>query len=255
MNINAISSFNNVAKAQSFKAASQKIYSDFNEQIPADVPDDAVVDWSTWGDNYPVPITAGQRREAQKEALAKIAAETAAREAYKKIMDETTPSTPPTCFPSTTPSTEPTTVPTTEPTTVPTTEPMLDYNFLFNLTSVTPSEEPSSFPTVEPTTAQTIDSIPDVFFEEEDSSQLEHSQTTSPEKTDTNTKGMKVKDPYKNLHKNLPFAPDMDELANKKYKKPYDELTPKQQQKIRSKAHKELKKTFFLYALQQELKK
>ena len=247
MNINAISSFNNVAKAQSFKAASQKIYSDFNEQIPADVPDDAVVDWSTWGDNYPVPITAGQRREAQKEALAKIAAETAAREAYKKIMDETTPSTPPTCFPSTTPSTEPTTVPTTEP--------MLDYNFLFNLTSVTPSEEPSSFPTVEPTTAQTIDSIPDVFFEEEDSSQIEHSQTTSPEKTDTNTKGMKVKDPYKNLHKNLPFAPDMDELANKKYKKPYDELTPKQQQKIRSKAYKGLKKTFFLYALQQELKK
>ena len=84
MNINAISNFNNTTKLQSFKAEPKKIYSDSNETIPADIPDDAVVDWSTWGDNYPVPITAGQRRAAQKEALARIAAESAIKNIEKE---------------------------------------------------------------------------------------------------------------------------------------------------------------------------
>ena len=75
MNINAISSFNNVAKAQSFKAESSKLYRDPHEIIPPEISDDTVVDYSTWGDNYPVPITAGQRRAAQIDELAKIAAE------------------------------------------------------------------------------------------------------------------------------------------------------------------------------------
>ena len=79
MNINSISNFNNTTKLQTFKAEPQKIYSDFDEIIPPEVSDDTVVDYSTWGSNYPIPITAGQRRAAQREKLAEIAAEAAAR--------------------------------------------------------------------------------------------------------------------------------------------------------------------------------
>lgn len=88
MNINAISSFNNVAKAQSFKAESNKLYRDPHEIIPADVSDDTVVDYSTWGDNYPVPVTAGQRREAQIQELARIAAEAAMKAEAAKVATE-----------------------------------------------------------------------------------------------------------------------------------------------------------------------
>ena len=88
MNINAISSFNNVAKVQSFKADSSKLYRDPHEIIPADVSDDTVVDYSTWGDNYPVPVTAGQRRASQREELARIAAEAAAKAAYEAVANE-----------------------------------------------------------------------------------------------------------------------------------------------------------------------
>ena len=77
-----------MAKAQSFKAEASKRYCDVNEQIPADISDDTIVDYSTWGDNYPVPITAGERRASQKEALARIAAEAAAKAAYEAVANE-----------------------------------------------------------------------------------------------------------------------------------------------------------------------
>ena len=41
---------------------------------------DKVVDYGTWGDNYPVPITAGQKLETLQAELTRIVAE----EAYKK---------------------------------------------------------------------------------------------------------------------------------------------------------------------------
>lgn len=86
MNINAISNYSNVTKTQSFKAEPQKLYTDFNEIIPEEVSDETVVDYSTWGDNYPVPITAGQRRAAQKEELARIAAKAAVAAAEKEAV-------------------------------------------------------------------------------------------------------------------------------------------------------------------------
>lgn len=71
MNINAISSFNNVAKVQSFKAA------------PKEEPCcccgqnyDSEVTYASWGPNYIYPVTAKKSDE-----LASIAAEAAAKEA------------------------------------------------------------------------------------------------------------------------------------------------------------------------------
>ena len=64
MNINAISSFNNATKAQSFKAEPNKRYYDPSEPIPDNIPDSAIVDYSNFGD-CSIPITAGERRAAQ----------------------------------------------------------------------------------------------------------------------------------------------------------------------------------------------
>jgi hypothetical protein len=78
MNISAIS-MNNANTSAAFQAKEKPLYN-----ITPNTPDDQVVGWSTWGENYPIPITAGQvrREEAQaKEAAIEEAKQEAARKA------------------------------------------------------------------------------------------------------------------------------------------------------------------------------
>ena len=88
MNINAISSFNNMVKAQSFKGESQKLYQNPYEIIPDDVSDDTIVDYRNPWPNYPIPVTAGERRAQQREELARIAAEAAMKQAQPQEAPE-----------------------------------------------------------------------------------------------------------------------------------------------------------------------
>lgn len=77
MNINAISSFNNVAKAkaQAFKGEDLDKYRNPDGTIKDDVSDDTVVAYGTWDSTYRYPVTAGQERERMSRILASQAAE------------------------------------------------------------------------------------------------------------------------------------------------------------------------------------
>ncbi|MBQ9244741.1 hypothetical protein IJ182_00570 [bacterium] len=84
MNISAISATTPSRVNSSFKAAEEKKPL---VKLTAETPDDAVVCYSTWGDNYAFPVTAGQIREAQRheqESLQELRRQAAADRAAQK---------------------------------------------------------------------------------------------------------------------------------------------------------------------------
>lgn len=90
MNINAISSFNNVAKPQAFKGEDLDKYRNADGTIKDDVSDDTVVAYGTWDSTYRYPVTAGQERERMARILASQAAE-AAYAPKEPVQPEPTP--------------------------------------------------------------------------------------------------------------------------------------------------------------------
>ena len=92
MNIAPISMSNMAMQKASFKGAEEK-----KPLVTDDMPDDTIVYYSTWGDNYAFPVTAGQIRaheaemRAMKEQILKEAANNKARiEASRESNEEYT---------------------------------------------------------------------------------------------------------------------------------------------------------------------